>query len=312
MNIFRDADFDFIGKRNIALAISLTLILAGLISIFFHNGLKYGIDFSGGTLIQVKFNEPTTAEDLRKALPGDELGSFTIQQIGATQENEFLIRLSLAVEKDVEHSPTTIVFSSLEKTYGAGSFENRRTESVGPTIGEELKKSATGAITGAVALMLIYISVRFRFTYAIGAILALVHDVLITVGAFSIANREFNLPVVAALLTIVGYSINDTIVVFDRIRENRRIMHKDSLERIINVSINQTLSRTILTSGTTLFTVISLFLFGGEVINDFAFALLIGITVGTYSSIYIASPVLIWWKALQNIQKKTPAKQQSA
>ena len=174
-------------------------------------------------------------------------------------------------------------------------------------MGKELRKSALGAITGAIIMILIYITFRFEFKYAVGATAALIHDVLITVGIFSIAGREFNLPVVAALLTIVGYSLNDTIVVYDRIRENMRLLHRQKYIKIINSSINQTLSRTLLTSLTTLFVVLSLFFFGGEVINDFSFALLIGIIVGTYSSIFVASPILVWWRFVDGTKKAKSA-----
>ena len=295
MQLFTETKIDFIGKRNYAISISIVFILTGLIFIGIHGGLNYGIDFAGGTSIQVKFPSPITPDQIRKALDDPELGTYSIQRIGHESENEILIRLSKAVEKTVENSPSVIVTKELEKAFGVGNFDIRRTESVGPTIGEELKKSAMGAITGALIMILIYITFRFEFKFAIGAIIALLHDVLITVGAFSIANREFNLPVVAAILTIVGYSLNDTIVVFDRIRENTRLLHRLKFIDIINTSINQTLSRTILTSLTTLFVVLCLFLFGGEVINDFSFALLVGIIVGTYSSVFVASPVLIWW-----------------
>ncbi|MCD4653261.1 protein translocase subunit SecF, partial [bacterium] len=240
-------------------------------------------------------------DDVRKAIEDDRLGTFTIQQIGDSSNNEFLIKLPKPVEKEVDQTPAVIVTRDLEEAFGKDNFDIRRTESVGPTMGGELKRSAMGSMLGALVMILLYITFRFELRFAVGAITALVHDVAITVGAFSITGREFNLPVVAALLTIVGYSLNDTIVVFDRIRENQRLHHRKKFTDVINLSINQTLSRTVLTSLTTLIVVICLFVFGGEVINDFAFALLIGIVVGTYSSMFVASPVLIWWSDLSNL-----------
>jgi len=301
MQIFQKVNIDFIGKRKMALILSLAVIVIGLLSVLFHGGLNYGIDFAGGTLVQIRFNSNVTAEDLRKAVEDERLGTFTIQQIGEASNNEFIIKLPKPVEKKVEETPAVIVTNDLEQAFGKDNFDIRRTESVGPTMGEELKRSAMGSMLGALVMILLYITFRFELRFAVGAITALIHDVLITIGAVSLTGREFNLPVVAALLTIVGYSLNDTIVVFDRIRENQRLHHRKKLTDVINISINQTLSRTLLTSLTTMLVVVCLFVLGGEVINDFAFALLIGIIVGTYSSIFVASPVLIWWSKLTSI-----------
>ncbi|HPQ39781.1 MAG TPA: protein translocase subunit SecF [bacterium] len=301
MQILQNTNIDFIGKRNIALVFSLTLIAIGIASILIQNGLTYGIDFAGGTLIQIQFGKTVTTDDVRKAITDQRLGTFTIQQIGDAEKNEFIIRLPKPVEKEVEQTPAVIIAQDLEEAFGKENFDIRRAESVGPTMGAELKRSAVGSIIGALVMILLYITFRFELRFAIGAIIALVHDVLITIGAFSVGGREFNLPVVAALLTIVGYSLNDTIVVFDRIRENQRLLHREKFTNVINISINQTLSRTLLTSLTTFIVVVCLFIFGGEVINDFAFALLVGIIVGTYSSIFIASPVLVWWSRLMSV-----------
>ncbi len=295
MQIFQDTNYDFIGKRNYALGLSLILIAVGVATVLFHGGLNYGIDFAGGTVVQVRFEIPVTAEEVRRALEDPRLGTFTIQNIGEEAANEFLIRLPMPLETEVSETPGVIITNDLNEAFGRDYFEIRRTESVGPTMGEELKKSAIGSILGALVMILLYITFRFELRFAVGAITALVHDVLIVIGAFTIANREFNLPIVAALLTIVGYSLNDTIVIYDRIRENQKLHHRKKLTDIINLSINQTLSRTLLTSGTTLLVVLSLFILGGDVINDFAFALLVGVLVGTYSSVFVASPVLIWW-----------------
>ncbi|MBN1880022.1 protein translocase subunit SecF [bacterium] len=307
MEIFQNTSYDFIGKRNMAILVSVILIAVGMVSVVFHKGLNMGIDFAGGTIVQVKFSIPATADEVRKALTDPRLGTFTIQYIGEESENEFLIKLPKPVETQVSDTPAVIIGTDLEEAFGIENFEVRRTESVGPTMGEELKRSAIGSIIGALVMILLYITFRFELRFAVGAIVALIHDVFITVGAFSITNREFNLPIIAALLTIVGYSLNDTIVIFDRIRENQKLHHRKKLTNVINISVNQTLSRTILTSATTLIVIICLFFLGGEVINDFAFALLVGILVGTYSSIFIASPILIWWEKAANLMgsKKT-------
>jgi preprotein translocase subunit SecF len=312
MQMFTDLKIDFVGKRNIAILCSILCILMGLVSVFMHGGLNYGIDFAGGSFVQVKFNQTITADEVREALDDLGLNTITIQRIGSQEDNEVLIRLSEMVEKEVDKTPSVIVIKKLREVFGVGNFEIRRTESVGPTIGEELKRSAMGAITGAIIMILLYITFRFEFKFAVGAIAALIHDVLFTVGIFSITDREFSLPVIAALLTIVGYSLNDTIVVYDRIRENLRLMHREKFVDIINASINQTLSRTLLTSVTTLVVVLCLYYLGGEVINDFAFALLIGIVVGTYSSIFVASPVLIWWRIFDTSKPKAGAKNRAS
>ena len=278
-------NIDFIGKRKIFISISITLILIGLISIVVKGGLKYGIDFAGGTIIQVKFKKPITIGELRKVIK-----KGSIQNFGDTGD-EFLIRypLSKANTEKLQHEVTM----KLTKKFGKNSFIIRRVEMVGPKVGKDLRRKGVIAIIISLIGILIYVTIRFEFRFALGAVLALFHDVLITLGIFSILNKEFDLTVLAAFLTIVGYSLNDTIIVFDRIRENMKKYLKTKFPDIINRSVNETLSRTILTSGTTFFVVLALFLFGGGVIHDFALAMLIGIIVGTYSSIYIASPLVL-------------------
>lgn len=298
MQIFQDTNFDFIGKQKITIGLSLILIVIGIVSIFFHKGLNYGIDFSGGTIVQVQFKTAVTAEDVRKALNDPKLGTFMIQQIGEEDSHEFMIRLPLTADTEIDDTPAAIIAGDLEQTFGKDFFEIRKTDVVGPTMGEELKKSAKLSILWALLAILVYITFRFELQYAIGAVTALIHDVMIIVGAFSLMNREFNLPVVAALLTVVGYSLNDTIIIYDRIRENRKLHPRKKLAEIMNLSINQTLSRTILTSLTTLFVVLALYFFGGAVINDFAFAMLFGVVFGTYSTIFIASPIVLGWSKL--------------
>jgi preprotein translocase subunit SecF len=281
---------DFMGKRKAAFFISVALIIAGIVSLIVHGGPNYGIDFAGGTLVQVRFLQPVSLDEIRESLKDAALEG-TIQQFGAEGKGEYLIRLELGSADQAGF--TGVINEALAKKFGTEDFEIRRTEMVGPKVGKDLRKKGLQAIVAALIGILFYISLRFKFRFAVGAVAALAHDVMITVGVFSLANKEFSLPVLAALLTIVGYSLNDTIVVYDRIRENMRRMRTEAYEKVINRSVNETLSRTILTSVTTLIVIIILFLLGGGVIHDFAFALLIGIIVGTYSSIFVASPVVI-------------------
>jgi preprotein translocase subunit SecF len=265
-----------------------------------HGGPNYGIDFAGGTVIQVRFSQPVSPGEIRESLKDAALGG-TIQRFGAEGVGEYLIRMQTS-SSDVEGLSAQIN-DALAKRFGEDTFEIRRTEMVGPKVGKDLRKKGLQAIIFALIGILIYISIRFKLRFAIGAVAALAHDVMITVGVFSLANKEFSLPVLAALLTIVGYSLNDTIVVYDRIRENTGRMRREHFEKTVNISINETLSRTILTSCTTLIVVIVLFLMGGGVIHDFTFALLIGIVVGTYSSVFVASPLVVLW------EKRFPTKQ---
>lgn len=285
---------NFLGIRRLAFGLSGIVICVSIISIILHGGLNYGIDFEGGTLVQVKFAEPTRVETVKENLESIGLGGSLVQRFGEKKENEYLIR----VEKSVSDLAglSLQIEETLQKAYGKEGAEIRRTEMVGPKVGKDLRKKGILAIIYALVGILIYITWRFEFIFAVGAIIALAHDVMITVGAFSITNKEFTLPIVAAILTIIGYSLNDTIVVYDRIRENRRKMRRDSFAGIINASINETLSRTLLTSLTTLIVVVILFIFGGGVIHDFAFALLVGVLVGTYSSVFVASPIILTWQ----------------
>jgi preprotein translocase subunit SecF len=284
---------DFMGKRTGAFIISGLLIIAGIVSLIVHGGPNYGIDFAGGTLIQIRFSKPVSPGEIRESLKDVGLTGM-VQRFGAEGVGEFLIRLQ-TTSSDLEGLSAQID-DALAKRFGKNTFEIRRTEMVGPKVGKDLRSKGLQAIIFALIGILIYISFRFKFRFAVGAVVALAHDVLITIGVFSLANKEFSLPVLAALLTIVGYSLNDTIVVYDRIRENMGRMRREVLEKTVNISINETLSRTILTSCTTLIVVIVLFLMGGGVIHDFTFALLVGIVVGTYSSIFVASPLVVLWE----------------
>lgn len=288
-----DINIDFIGKRKLALMLSAAMILISILSLIVRGGPNYGIDFAGGMLVQVKFESDTSAADIKDALSAIDMGQVSVQQFG-DERNEFLLRTQTTSAELANLAQQ--IDQVLEQTYGAGQVEVRRAEMVGPQVGKELRQKGLLAILYAMVGILIYITWRFEFRFAIGAIIALFHDVIITLGLFSLFGKEIDLPIIAAFLAIIGYSLNDTIIVYDRIRENMAKHAREGLPTVINSSINQTLSRTILTSGTTLLVVLALFVFGGGVIHNFAFALLVGIGVGTYSSIFVASPILIFWE----------------
>ncbi len=288
-----DTNIDFIGKRKIALAISGLMILISLGALAFK-GLNFGIDFTGGTLVEVRFDKPPAIADIRKAISPKGYGNAVIQEFGSPQE--ILIRVQ---NKHGEKSSviSTAILGALKEAFGDNAIEMRRVEYVGPQVGRELTRAGIMAVLIAMLAILAYVTIRFEFRFALGADAALLHDITIVVGLFAITGKEFTLPVIAALLTVIGYSLNDTIVVFDRIRENfaanRKRKHPEEEAVVVNRSVNQTLARTLMTSLTTLLVVVALFLLGGEVIHDFAFALIAGIVVGTYSSIYIASPIML-------------------
>ena len=302
--IKHDINIDFVGKRKLALVVSAVAILIGLASLVVNGGPNYGIDFVGGTLVQVKFAENTDAAKIKDGLASLDLGSVVVQRFG-DDPNEFLIRVQEGVEgKEL----SGLISGSLNAVYGAGNVDLRRVEMVGPQVGKDLRQKGLLSISYAMIGILVYIAWRFELRYAVGAIIALLHDVLITLGAFSISGREIDLPIIAAFLAIIGYSLNDTIIVYDRIRENYGKHQKLGFSAVVNRSINETLSRTILTSGTTLMVVLALFIFGGGVIHNFAFAMLVGILVGTYSSVFVASPLLIFWQDMRTggQKKSTP------
>ena len=291
-----DTNIDFVGKRHIAIIFSWAIILIGLVSLVMKGGPEYGIDFAGGTLVQVKFSEVTGAAKVREGLKDLGLRGMTIQQVG-DQGNEFLVRAQES--NSTLESLAGKIRTTLEATYGTGNVEIRRTEMVGPQVGKDLRNKGLMAVLFAIVGMLVYITFRFEFRFGLGAVVALIHDVLITVTVFSLVGMEIDLTVVAAFLTLIGYSVNDTVIVCDRIRENMGKHAKDTLGSIINRSINETLSRTVMTSGLTLLSVIALYAFGGSVIKGFAFAMLIGIVIGTYSSIFVASPVILYWESFK-------------
>jgi preprotein translocase subunit SecF len=389
MELFRQTNIDFLRWKWWAIAASWALILVGLLAIFVQKGLKFGIDFAGGTQIALRFASRPDIDNLRKLLDAGDLGDTGIQRYEAVEKNEVLIRVqqqkkegrdittevltllrqgvgsaadaskidlntqgrdSLAgrlTSSDPEHiagksgqtpaehygriaeqviarrsemgvfrSPSDVatvpglspeVKAWLQANTVTGPFVLLSAENVGPQVGADLRKKALWAVATSIVGMLIYIAWRFRsFPFGVGAVVALIHDTLITVGLLALLGREFNLVVIAALLTLVGYSVNDTVVVYDRIRENQRTPKKEPLETVINRSINQTLSRTVLTSGATMLVVVALFFLGGEVLNTFALTLIIGIVIGTYSSIYVASPIVVIWKQWTSRRKLVP------
>ena len=383
MEFFKNVNVDWMGKAKYFVALSLILLVLGWASILKNGGIKYGIDFRGGTLVYVRFAGPAPVDQIRKGLAAAGLADSTIQTISDTvlnsgAQNDVVIGLdkkgegdesldagkqaildvlhktfgtadsagkldfnsvnkdslagyltqkdplvlgSVAADRynqlaqrllsarDTEHSGIVTSFDQLKNVEGAtpavistldsgfilGNFAIRNVEVVGPKVGAQLRRQAIFATLYALAGMLVYIAFRFEWVYGVAAVIAVFHDVLITLGFFSLFHYEISLTVIAALLTLVGYSMNDTIVIFDRVREDLRIMRKDSFPDIVNKAINQTLSRTILTSGLTFLTVLVLFLLGGEVLRAFSFAMVVGVVVGTYSSFGIAAPIVVWW-----------------
>jgi preprotein translocase subunit SecF len=385
MELFRNTNFDFLGKKWPFIGLSLVLSVSGLISLAIKGGPRYGIDFRGGALMDVRFAYRPPVEKIRAALDKH----FPVEVTAVTsQPNEIIIGTDVSTDQKLSQARQIIV-ETLETNFGGAAngrldlnnagaaaiadrlreplqsagapisetqlqdlakaitgyrdtpprsgivpdynalssvpgvtpqvtgvlqqqtylapFNLRSTEIVGPRIGADLRRQAVMAVLYALGGMLVYIAFRFEWIYGVAAVVAVFHDTIITIGLFSIFNKEISLTVVAALLTLVGYSMNDTIVVFDRIRENLKILRREPLESLINKSVNQTLSRTVLTSGLTLLTALSLWIFGGQVLNGFAFALVVGIIVGTYSSIFVASPILVFWQDFMESRKKKAA-----
>jgi preprotein translocase subunit SecF len=293
MDILKNPNFNFIRWRWHAIALSALVIIAGLVTLA-TRGLPLGIDFSGGTMLVLKFEQPVPEDTVRGAIaniPGDKV----VQPFGESGENSWLIRLpqdeTLEEGAGLEANAQAVI-SALQAA-NIGKFEVLSQEIVGPVIGRELQLKGIYATIASIVGITLYIGLRFRFAFAIGAIAATLHDIFVTLAFLTFAGYDLSLNVVAALLTITGYSVNDTIVIFDRVRENLRGMRRDSLEHVVNVSVNQTLSRTIITAGTTFLAVLSLFLFGGEVLKGFAFTMLVGIVSGTYSTVFIAAAIAI-------------------
>ncbi|MFH0725065.1 MAG: protein translocase subunit SecF [Pseudomonadota bacterium] len=332
-------NIDFIGKRKFGYALSTAFVLLTFLLLIYQGGPRYGIDFSGGTLIQVKFENQVPLDQIAKGLGNINLDSSATQQFGDKNENEYLIRTD---QFKTNANEFTQQIQTALTSENSGKVEIRRVEAVGAQVGKDLREKASYAFFYALLFITIYISGRFemkwvlsavmafaligsvyflslfdvsipiliavalivtiilfwflKLKYAMGAIVALIHDAIVTVGFFAVFDKEFTLSIVAALLTIVGYSLNDTIVVFDRVRENLKKQQKYSLDILVNRSINETLARTLLTSGATLIVLFALFFFGGAIIHDFAFTMIVGIFVGTYSSIFVASPLLLAWR----------------
>ncbi|MDX1410425.1 MAG: protein translocase subunit SecF, partial [Saprospiraceae bacterium] len=310
MEVIGKTSFDFMGKRKLALVFSALIIAAGIASLV-AQGLNFGIDFTGGTLVEVSYHEPVDIGKVRADLGDGGVKDAQVQYFGTAKD--IMVRLQVSADKKAAQLSAQVM-QALRRPYGeilteagqgggaqqcAGDggpveckLQMRRVEFVGPQVGEELTEQGGLAMLYALIGILIYVAWRFEWRFAVGSVVALVHDVLVTIGMFSILQMEFSLPVLAAILAVIGYSLNDTIVVFDRIRENFRKMRKSSAKQIMNESINQTLRRTVLTSVTTLLVLLALFFLGGEVIRGFAAALIIGVIIGTYSSIFVASPLV--------------------
>jgi preprotein translocase subunit SecF len=294
MQFLANVNINFIDKRKVGYIVSSVLIVASIVSLVLHGGPKYNVDFTGGTIVQLKFEQNVVIEDIRQIIASHGFGDAEIKHFGA--DNEIMIRVGLENE---DGEAANKIEDVIREALSSNPFVVQRVEKVGPKIGHELIIDALMAIFWAMVLILFYVMWRFEFKFSVGAILALLHDITITLGVFSIFEIEVSAPIIAAVLTIVGYSLNDTIVVYDRIRENLKLSKKNlaDLAGTVNRSVNETLSRTVITSMTTLIVVFVLYLFGGEVLRSFAFALIVGIIIGTYSSIFIASPVVVDWKS---------------
>ena len=302
MRIIKETHIDFMRQRKMTSILSLAIILTGVVSLVINNGPKLSIDFKGGTIVSVQYLEPVEISEVRNALSNIDLDG-QIFDFSREELKYFGNKSSISVRvPHIEDSPSNFGQKIADHLYNSFSEKVPADKtlfilnkgSVGPKIGSELSGKALMAIISALGLILLYISIRFEFRFAIGAIAALGHDIFITLGLFSLLGYEISLPIIAAFLTIVGYSLNDTIVIFDRIRENIKVLKRETYTKIINQSINESLSRTIVTSLTTFVVVMVLWLFGGEVIHNFALAMIIGVIVGTYSSIYVASPIVIY------------------
>ena len=322
MELFHSVNVDWLGKKWYFLAFSLIFSVSGIISMAAHwahpvggrrSPVPLGVDFRGGTQVEVQFKQTPNLEEIRRATSDAGIRDASIVNYDIPSHNEVLISLPEQHAETALDTGRQQIENALRAKFGEGAFDIRNVQVVGPTVGRQLEKQATLATLYSLLGMLIYLWFRFQLIYGIAAVIACFHDTLITVGAFAlldsfgIKGMEISLTVIAAILTLVGYSMNDTIVVFDRIRENLRLSRRESLPDVVNRSINQTLSRTVLTSGLTFLTVLSLFVYGGPVLRGFSFALVVGILIGTYSSIAIAAPMLVAWQESRAGSGKTAA-----
>jgi preprotein translocase subunit SecF len=300
MELFRQPNVNWLGQKWYFLGFSLIFSVAGLLSILFWHHLPLGVDFKGGTHITVRFDKAPNEDHIREAMDKAGIRDARIQRIsgqGSAAGFQEVIALPESTATDANHDQgRAAVENALRTNYKDGTAEVQQVDIVGPTAGKQLQKQALWATMYSLIGMLVYLWFRFELIYGLAAVVAVFHDTLITIGAFSLSNQEITLTVIAAILTLIGYSMNDTVVVFDRIRENLAGSRRESLSDLVNRSINQTLSRTVLSSGLTFLTVMSLFLFGGEVLHGFSFALVVGILIGTYSSIAVAAPMLVAWQ----------------
>ncbi len=312
MELFKSTNIDWLGKKWYFLGFSLIFSVAGVLSILFWHHIPLGVDFKGGTQLRVAFSAPPNEDHIRQALEQAGVRNETVQRVSdpsGAAANKVIISLPQASDSSHDQGRVAIE-TALKNNYHDSTATVEQTDIVGPTAGKQLQKQAWLATAYSLIGMLIYLWFRFELIYGVAAVVAVFHDTLITVGAFSLTNQEITLTVIAAILTLIGYSMNDTIVVFDRIRENLAMSRRESLSDVVNRSINQTLSRTVLTSGLTFLTVLSLYLFGGEVLHGFSFALVVGILIGTYSSIAVAAPMLVAyqdWRASRGKVATLPA-----
>ncbi|HXC95286.1 MAG TPA: protein translocase subunit SecF [Edaphobacter sp.] len=314
LELFRSTNIDWLGKKWYFLGFSLIFSVAGVFSMLFWHHIPLGVDFKGGTQIRVAFDKTPNEDHLRQAMDQAGVKDFRIQRVSdpsGQAANKVIIALPESTATDQSHDAGRLaVERALAANYHDSVATIEQVEIVGPTAGKQLQKQAAWATVYSLIGMLIYLWFRFELIYGVAAVVAVFHDTLITVGAFSLTNQEITLTVIAAILTLIGYSMNDTIVVFDRIRENLALSRKESLHDVVNRSINQTLSRTVISSGLTFLTVLSLYLFGGEVLHGFSFALVVGILIGTYSSIAVAAPMLVAyqdWRAKRGKIASLPA-----
>ena len=313
MELFRTTNIDWLGKKWFFLGFSLIFSVAGVLSLLFWHHLPLGVDFKGGTEITVGFSAQPNEDHIRAALAAAGINDARVKQISdpsGNSSNTEVISLPETKNESTQDQGRAAIEAALSANYHDAAFTIQKVDIVGPTAGKQLQKQALFATLYSLVGMLVYLWFRFELIYGVAAVVAVFHDTLITIGAFSLANKEIDLTVIAAILTLVGYSMNDTIVVFDRIRENLATNRRESLAAVVNRSINNTLSRTVIASGLTFLTVMSLYLFGGAVLHGFSFALVVGILIGTYSSIAVAAPMLVAyqdWRASKGKAASLPA-----